>query len=637
MSRPLPLARRVATALLALCAAMLLASPPAAAASGDGGLSSTSVRGQVLTTTLSLPAAAGTGAIDPSSVTVSVGGRTATVQGIQVPHQRRVVVLLVDTSGSMRSGGLSGAQQAGRALARLLPADVLLGLMSFSDRPRVEVAPTLDRTAVLAALGRLTASGETSLYDGVIAATRLAGATGERRVLLLSDGGDTVSSATLRDAVAATGAVTLDAVAFRTDESQAGVLRSLAAAGHGRVVQTTTAAALTDAFAGTARQIASQVQVTAVVPDHLTGTQDLVVTAVAGGVPVTARAALSLGGSAEPSTSTGTQVTHRLETSALVRRPWLLVGVAFVLLLVCALLLLAPAFESTGSRRTRQLELYTVSGRRGRSVEAPGASTGAVVDLAQGVVARSGKEAALGLRLDRAGLALRPAEWLVLQVSAALAGAAVLGVLGRSLWWAALGAVGGVAVTETYVRVKVRRRLAAFERQLPDVLTLVASSLSTGFSLHQSLDAVAQDAADPVSTELFRALAETRIGAELVDALDRMADRMNSENLRWTTMAIRIQQQVGGNLAETLRTTAATLREREQLRRTVRGLSAEGRLSAYILVGLPIALFGYMVLTNPEYISLLWTNLLGLLMLGGAVVGVLVGSFWMSRIVKVEV
>jgi tight adherence protein B len=213
----------------------------------------------------------------------------------------------------------------------------------------------------------------------------------------------------------------------------------------------------------------------------------------------------------------------------------------------------------------------------------------------------------------------------------------VLTLLLGSAWWGLLGIVLGVVATEAYVRLKVRRRLRSFERQLPDVLTLVASSLSTGFSLHQSLDAVAQDAADPVSTELFRALAETRIGAELVDALDRLAYRMNSENMRWTSMAIRIQQQVGGNLAETLRTTAATLREREQLRRMVRGLSAEGRLSAYILIGLPIGLFFYMLLTNHDYIALLWTTGLGWLMLAVAVVGMVVGSFWMSRVVKVEV
>src|SRR5699024_8844728 len=134
------------------------------------------------------------------------------------------------------------------------------------------------------------------------------------------------------------------------------------------------------------------------------------------------------------------------------------------------------------------------------------------------------------------------------------------------------------------------RRARKFEIQLPDVLTLIATSLSTGFSLPQALDGVARDAAEPSAKEFARALAETRIGTDLKDALERTAARTDSTNLAWTTMAIRIQRNVGGNLADTLRTTAQTLRERESLHRQVRALSAEGRLSAYILLALPLFL-----------------------------------------------
>ena len=175
------------------------------------------------------------------------------------------------------------------------------------------------------------------------------------------------------------------------------------------------------------------------------------------------------------------------------------------------------------------------------------------------------------------------------------------------------------------------------ERQLPDILLLVASSLSTGFSLPQALDAVAKDVSEPAAKEFARVMAETRIGSDLETALERMAVRMDSDNMRWTSMAIGIQRQVGGNLAETLRTTAATLREREYLRRHVRALSAEGRLSAYILIALPIALFLYEVNVNRSYISLLWTTTLGWVMIVGALILMAIGVFWMSKAVKVEV
>jgi tight adherence protein B len=165
----------------------------------------------------------------------------------------------------------------------------------------------------------------------------------------------------------------------------------------------------------------------------------------------------------------------------------------------------------------------------------------------------------------------------------------------------------------------------------------VASSLSTGFSLPQALDAVAKDAAEPSAKEFARALAETRIGADIADSLERMATRMDSDNMRWTSMAIRIQREVGGNLAETLRTTAKTLREREELGRHVRALSAEGRLSAYILIGLPVGIFLYTMKTNRAYIELLWTRPMGLIMICGGLISLGIGWFWMRKVVDVKV
>jgi tight adherence protein B len=197
--------------------------------------------------------------------------------------------------------------------------------------------------------------------------------------------------------------------------------------------------------------------------------------------------------------------------------------------------------------------------------------------------------------------------------------------------------VVGLIAPMTFLKVAAARRARKFEAQLPDSLTLIASSLSTGFSLAQAIDAVVRDAAQPTAKEFSRALAETRIGSDLEDSLDRLSHRMGSSNLEWTTMAIRIQRQVGGNLAETLRTTAGTLRERESLHRHVKGLSAEGRLSAYILIAMPIGLFLFMNMVNHEYLSLLWTEPLGWLMLVFALVSLFIGIVWMRKVVRVEV
>jgi Flp pilus assembly protein TadB len=134
-----------------------------------------------------------------------------------------------------------------------------------------------------------------------------------------------------------------------------------------------------------------------------------------------------------------------------------------------------------------------------------------------------------------------------------------------------------------------------------------------------------------------RALAETRLGVEMEDALSRVAARMSSKDLAWAVVAIRVQREVGGNLAEVLSTTGATMREREALRRHVRGLAAEGRLSAYILIALPLLVALVMLLTRPSYLVPLVTTALGVAMLIVGIALMVLGTFWMTRIVKVEV
>ncbi len=305
-----------------------------------------------------------------------------------------------------------------------------------------------------------------------------------------------------------------------------------------------------------------------------------------------------------------------------------------------------PAHLVEGThRRVREVNDYLSGDAAAPDGQRQAAGAGSLgtslTDLGDRVTAGRKSSVKTAALLERADLPVRVGEWAVLRATCVVAGIA-LGVLllhggAVTLLGTVLGAVLGNVAPVLFLKFAAKRRAKKFERQLPDVLTLVASSLSTGFSLLQAVDAVSRDTADPSAKEFSRALAETRIGAEIADSLDRIADRMDSTNLRWTSMAIRIQRQVGGNLAETLRTTATTLRDRESLQRHVRGLSAEGRLSAYILIALPIGLFFYMMMTNRPYISLLWSSFIGFAMLGAACVSLVIGVLWMQRVVKVEV
>ena len=204
-----------------------------------------------------------------------------------------------------------------------------------------------------------------------------------------------------------------------------------------------------------------------------------------------------------------------------------------------------------------------------------------------------------------------------------------------------IGVLGGVLIGWLTMRmslsVRILRRRSSFSEQLPDLLQLIASALQSGFSLPQAFDAVVREDSQPAAGEFARALAETRLGADLEDALDGVANRMDSDDMRWTVLAIRIQQGVGGNLAEVLLTIAGTIRERAYLRRQVHALSAEGRLSAYILVILPVLVGAWLFISSPTYMRLLYVTATGRIMLSLAVLFLIIGALWMRRTIRVEV
>jgi tight adherence protein B len=263
---------------------------------------------------------------------------------------------------------------------------------------------------------------------------------------------------------------------------------------------------------------------------------------------------------------------------------------------------------------------------------------GAAVGLAERALEVRGTDRTLAARLDIAGMTIRPAEFVVVGACASLVLAAGLTILvGTFLIGVPAGLLAGWLGMRLVVSIRMGRRRGAFSDQLPDVLQLIASSLQSGFSLAQALDAVVREGSQPAAGEFARALGEARIGADLADALDGVAARMDSQDMRWSVMAIRIQRSVGGNLAEVLRNTIATMRERAFLRRHVKALSAEGRLSAYILVALPILLGGWLFYSSRSYMQLLYTTTIGLMMLTGAVALVVIGALWMRALIKVEV
>lgn len=260
-------------------------------------------------------------------------------------------------------------------------------------------------------------------------------------------------------------------------------------------------------------------------------------------------------------------------------------------------------------------------------------------DVAADLLRRNkGLEQKIAARLEAAGSPLKPAEWLLAHAGIALLVTVVGLLLGRGDLIAGLLFLAvGVVAPWIYLGYRKRRRRRAFDRALPDTLQLISGSLSAGLSLTQSIDVVVNDGIDPIASEFRRILVETRLGVSVEDAMEGVATRFESRDFRWVVMAIRIQRQIGGNLAELLDTVAATMREREYLRRQVSALSAEGRLSAAVLGLLPPLFLLYLCFASWDYVSPLFTDVRGLIMLLGGALWLGVGIFWMSRMVKVEV
>ena len=247
-------------------------------------------------------------------------------------------------------------------------------------------------------------------------------------------------------------------------------------------------------------------------------------------------------------------------------------------------------------------------------------------------------EMRINARLEGAGTQLNASEWLLIHVGITLV-AGFLGTVigGGRLLVGVMFLLGGVVLPWMWLGLKRSRRRKKFGTGLPDTLQLMAGSLTAGLSLAQSIDTIVNEGSEPISSEFRRVLVETRLGVSLETALEGVAERFDSKDFAWVVMAINIQRRVGGNLAELLETVAGTIREREYMRRQVAALAAEGKLSAFVLGGLPPLFFIYLLFTRYDYIATLFKEPLGWLMLGGSVLILGIGAFWMSRIVKVEV
>jgi tight adherence protein B len=307
----------------------------------------------------------------------------------------------------------------------------------------------------------------------------------------------------------------------------------------------------------------------------------------------------------------------------------LVVGLAAA---TAALLLLALAVLPAGPGRVPLSRLDPSVAPPASALAGAGAAAGAVVDR---LLVKRGKVAAGTAALERAGITASLSDFVLVTGLVSL-GLGVLGFLLGGVLLAVLLGLAGPLGARLLLRVRSGRRQAAFADQLDDSLQLMASSLRAGHSLLRALDSVSHEAQSPTAEEFTRIVNETRVGRDLSDALDEVAARMGSDDFTWVAQAIAIHREVGGNLAEVLDTVGHTIRERNAIRRQVKALAAEGKLSAVVLMVLPFGVIGFLSLTNPAYLAKFTESLAGWAMLAVAAVMMAVGGLWLKKTVAIR-
>lgn len=260
----------------------------------------------------------------------------------------------------------------------------------------------------------------------------------------------------------------------------------------------------------------------------------------------------------------------------------------------------------------------------------------AVTQQVERMIGRGRFANSLFVRLDRAQIKMTPAEfislWAALIVGGLAIGLLVHGILGMLI----LGVVAGIGPW-LYLRRRIKKRLKAFVEQLADICQMMGNSMRGGFSIMQSFELVANEAAVPACQEFERVVTEVKLGLPFEMALEHMRERMPSEDLELMVVAMGVQRTIGGNLAEILLIISETIRLRVRFHRDVRTLTAQARYSSYIITALPVAVGIAINFMDRSYESFLYTTTLGNVMIGGAILMLCLGFYFLQKIANIEV
>jgi tight adherence protein B len=541
------------------------------------------------------------------------------------------VVLVVDASESMAGTPLKSAMEAARAFARRRNPNQQLAFVTFNGSTQVVLPFTTSKTKIDEALAQVpkVAYG-THIFDAVARAESMleAASINSGSIVVLSDGADTGSTATGAAVTQAARAkhVKLFSIGLHSSRFNASTLQSLAGGGGGEYQLALSTGQLAPLFDQLGARLANEYVVRY---KSLAGPEARVRVHVA---------IAGLGGdTAAYETPALAYATPAPYNPSLSRRFWGSPIVMVILALfgasIFAFVVIALLMPRRSGVPARMSEFVSVPGLQKQGARS-GTST-APAD-ASGPKLKKGRMARLDEVLEIAEINTTSAGLFAWGIVATIFAVLLLLLITGSKWWALLGLLTPLVVRE-YVNRKLAHRRKQFSEQLPDTLQVISSALRAGHSLARSLAVVVETSADPMKSEMQRVVADEQLGIPLEDALTAVAARMANQDLEQVALVAQLQREAGTSSAEVVDRVADTVRERFELRRLVSTLTAQGRLSRWIVSGIPVVLILLLQLVNPQYLHPLTSTLAGKLMLGAAAVLVVSGSLVIKRIVNIKV
>jgi tight adherence protein B len=543
-------------------------------------------------------------------------------------------VLAIDRSQSMKGKPLAEAVAAARDFVQARPAGDRIAVTSFATSATFLTGFSPGNSDALSALTgiRVDPKQGTTLYDDLVLAAKkqLHVSFAGRVMIIVTDGNETESKATLEQAIAAArqARMAVYVIAIESPQFNPAPLQQIADQTGGRYFGTGSSEGIAAVYASIGRELARTWRIE-------------YVTAARPGDRINVAASLFGEGSASDSiTVPGPTPTDAAPSKIVPKGAYGPTGPLGIAAVVAFLILLATLFTFAGLRgswvRSRisvhigETRVTTKAARKEKRL----AALANVFRLTEKLFGKLAVWHRVSKMLERADVPLRTVEFFWIEIGAVL----VAFVIGTLMGWAIplvlIAVVVAGSIPYVIVWMKMRKRLRMFEDQLPDMLITIAASLKAGHSFKQGLQAVVDEGHPPANAEVKRVLMNASLGRPMDDALAEMADRVGSPNFEFAITAVTIQRQVGGSLASLFDMVADTVRQRQQFARKIRALTAMGRMSAYTLIAVPFFIAGAVTVLNPSYMHPLYFTSAGHFLCGLGLVMMGLGSLVLKKIVS---